>query len=125
VRNKIKMFAQKKVTLPPGRHKIIILDEADRYSISFTKDVVVQWFHQYPAVWVPTTFPHRTTHVSPVWLMLCAYCLATLLSGVASEIHAHFQLYKTISPWASPAFSASKRYSAKSALLPLNTAHTA
>ena len=30
VRNKIKMFAQKKVTLPPGRHKIIILDEADR-----------------------------------------------------------------------------------------------
>jgi hypothetical protein len=30
VRNKIKQFAQKKVTLPPGRHKIIILDEADR-----------------------------------------------------------------------------------------------
>jgi len=29
VRNKIKTFAQKKVTLPPGRHKIIILDEAD------------------------------------------------------------------------------------------------
>lgn len=30
VRNKIKMFAQKKVTLPAGRHKIVILDEADR-----------------------------------------------------------------------------------------------
>lgn len=30
VRNRIKMFAQKKVTLPPGRHKIILLDEADR-----------------------------------------------------------------------------------------------
>lgn len=29
VRNKIKAFAQTKVTLPPGRHKIIILDEAD------------------------------------------------------------------------------------------------
>mmetsp|Transcript_12052 Transcript_12052/g.23212 ORF Transcript_12052/g.23212 Transcript_12052/m.23212 type:complete len:323 (-) Transcript_12052:149-1117(-) len=29
VRNKIKMFAQKKVTLPRGMHKIIILDEAD------------------------------------------------------------------------------------------------
>jgi replication factor C subunit 2/4 len=29
VRSKIKMFAQKKVTLPPGRHKLIILDEAD------------------------------------------------------------------------------------------------
>lgn len=29
VRNKIKMFAHQKVTLPPGRHKIIILDEAD------------------------------------------------------------------------------------------------
>lgn len=29
VRNKIKMFAQSKVTLPPGRHKIVILDEAD------------------------------------------------------------------------------------------------
>ena len=30
VRNKIKMFANQKVTLPRGRHKIIILDEADR-----------------------------------------------------------------------------------------------
>jgi replication factor C subunit 2/4 len=29
VRNKIKMFAQTKVTLPAGRHKIVILDEAD------------------------------------------------------------------------------------------------
>jgi len=29
VRNKIKMFAQKKLTLPPSRHKIVILDEAD------------------------------------------------------------------------------------------------
>jgi replication factor C subunit 2/4 len=29
VRNKIKMFAQKKVNLLPGKHKIIILDEAD------------------------------------------------------------------------------------------------
>lgn len=29
VRNKIKMFAQTKVSLPKGRHKIIILDEAD------------------------------------------------------------------------------------------------
>lgn len=29
VRHRIKMFAQKKVTLPPGRHKIVILDEAD------------------------------------------------------------------------------------------------
>eukprot|EP00906_Rhabdomonas_costata_P036261 RCo050911 len=29
VRQKIKMFAQKKVHLPPGRHKIVILDEAD------------------------------------------------------------------------------------------------
>ncbi|KAL0484318.1 replication factor C subunit [Acrasis kona] len=32
VRNKIKMFAQKKVTLPANRHKIIILDEADSMS---------------------------------------------------------------------------------------------
>jgi replication factor C subunit 2/4 len=30
VRNQIKMFAQKRVSLPPGRHKIIILDEADK-----------------------------------------------------------------------------------------------
>ena len=29
VRQRIKMFAQKKVNLPPGRHKVIILDEAD------------------------------------------------------------------------------------------------
>ncbi|KAK8802116.1 hypothetical protein WA158_006511 [Blastocystis sp. Blastoise] len=29
IREKVKLFAQKKVTLPEGRHKIIILDEAD------------------------------------------------------------------------------------------------
>jgi replication factor C subunit 2/4 len=29
VRQTIKTFAQKKVTLPPGKHKIVILDEAD------------------------------------------------------------------------------------------------
>eukprot|EP01101_Sappina_pedata_P002955 TRINITY_DN13164_c0_g1_i1.p1 TRINITY_DN13164_c0_g1~~TRINITY_DN13164_c0_g1_i1.p1 ORF type:complete len:354 (+),score=96.99 TRINITY_DN13164_c0_g1_i1:76-1062(+) len=29
IRNRIKMFAQKKVSLPPGRHKIVLLDEAD------------------------------------------------------------------------------------------------
>jgi replication factor C subunit 2/4 len=29
VRNRIKTFAQKKVTLPRGRHKLVILDEAD------------------------------------------------------------------------------------------------
>lgn len=29
VRNRVKMFAQKRLTLPPGAHKIIILDEAD------------------------------------------------------------------------------------------------
>lgn len=29
VRNKIKAFAQKKVSLEPGRHKMIVLDEAD------------------------------------------------------------------------------------------------
>lgn len=29
VRNQIKSFASKKVVLPPGRHKLIILDEAD------------------------------------------------------------------------------------------------
>ena len=29
VRNKVRQFAEKKVNLPPGQHKIIILDEAD------------------------------------------------------------------------------------------------
>lgn len=29
VREKIKMFAQKKVSLPEGFHKIVLLDEAD------------------------------------------------------------------------------------------------
>ena len=33
VRNRIKGFAQKKVTLPPGRHKLVILDEADRWEL--------------------------------------------------------------------------------------------
>lgn len=34
VRSKIKMFAQKKVNLAPGQHKIIILDEADSMTAS-------------------------------------------------------------------------------------------
>lgn len=34
VRNTIKSFAMNKVTLPPGRHKIIILDEADSMTTS-------------------------------------------------------------------------------------------
>jgi replication factor C subunit 2/4 len=33
VRQSIKMFAQKKVSLPAGRHKIVILDEADSMTI--------------------------------------------------------------------------------------------
>ena len=41
VRNKIKMFAQKKVTLPPGRHKIILLDEAD--SMTSGGDEIASW----------------------------------------------------------------------------------
>ena len=36
VRNRIKGFAQKKVTLPPGRHKLVILDEADRWASTLT-----------------------------------------------------------------------------------------
>ena len=42
VRGKIKAFAQKKVTLPPGRHKIVILDEADRYGSDAFKNVPSQ-----------------------------------------------------------------------------------
>lgn len=34
VRNKIKSFAKRKVVLPPGRHKIIVLDEADSMTAS-------------------------------------------------------------------------------------------
>lgn len=42
VRNKVKMFAQQKVTLPPGRHKIIILDEVDRFVIKLEfKSVII------------------------------------------------------------------------------------
>lgn len=38
VRETIKGFAQKKVTLPQGRHKIIILDEADSMTKSIYQD---------------------------------------------------------------------------------------
>lgn len=44
VRNKIKMFAQKKVTLPPGRHKVVILDEADRFVSTFLTLLTGQFF---------------------------------------------------------------------------------
>ena len=41
VRNKIKMFAHSKVTLPPGRHKIVILDEADRCSSPYPENTLL------------------------------------------------------------------------------------
>jgi DNA polymerase III delta prime subunit len=44
VRNRIKGFAQKKVTLPAGRQKIIILDEADRYGV--LNEVMVRYMQQ-------------------------------------------------------------------------------
>lgn len=51
MRNKIKMFAQQKVTLPKGRHKIIILDEADRYIVFFSRpQQLCEMFPIYPAV---------------------------------------------------------------------------
>ena len=40
VRNRIKGFAQKKVTLPPGRHKLVILDEADRYTVQSSRSTL-------------------------------------------------------------------------------------
>ncbi len=46
VRNKIKMFAQKKVTLPPGRHKVVILDEADRCATGHTAEFLFASHHQ-------------------------------------------------------------------------------
>ena len=39
VRTKIKGFAQNKVSLPPGRHKIIILDEADSMTSSAQQEI--------------------------------------------------------------------------------------
>jgi len=43
VRNRIKMFAQKKVTLPPGRHKIVILDEADSMTAGAQQALRERW----------------------------------------------------------------------------------
>ena len=39
VRGRIKMFAQQRVNLPTGRHKMIILDEADRCAL-FSRSVL-------------------------------------------------------------------------------------
>ncbi|KAH0625694.1 hypothetical protein JD844_033892 [Phrynosoma platyrhinos] len=50
VRNKIKMFAQQKVTLPKGWHKIIILDEADSMT-----DVAQQALRQTMKIYSKTT----------------------------------------------------------------------
>ena len=44
VRNKIKMFAQKKVTLEKGKHKIIILDEADSMTDGAQQVWNQKWF---------------------------------------------------------------------------------
>jgi len=49
------MFAQKKVTLPPGRHKTGLLDEADRYSLPYSKHVegfqIVNFVVQLTRMW--------------------------------------------------------------------------
>lgn len=41
VRDKIKSFAKEKVALPPGRHKIVILDEVD--AMTETAQQVHKW----------------------------------------------------------------------------------
>ncbi len=48
---RIKSFAQKKVTLPPGRHKVIILDEAD----SMTEGAQQVWVAHSPPLTRPPT----------------------------------------------------------------------
>lgn len=53
VRNKIKMFAQQKVTLPKGRHKIIILDEADRYVVFSWPQLLCEMCHISPVCRAP------------------------------------------------------------------------
>ena len=49
VRNKIKMFAQQKCTLPQGKHKIIILDEADSMTEGAQQVRIIAWVssHHY------------------------------------------------------------------------------
>ena len=56
VRNKIKMFAQKKVTLPPGRHKIVILDEADRYDTDVPMELLCKYMPLMSRVLVSLSF---------------------------------------------------------------------
>lgn len=53
VRNKIKSFAQRKVTLPAGRHKIIILDEADSY-VPFVPSPRTAWADEKDDGWSST-----------------------------------------------------------------------
>lgn len=75
VRNKIKMFAQKKVTLPPGRHKVVILDEADRCAGVGVWGFACKspWLH---AVFdVPCHIPCYHVHMGPyhAFMYLCGF----------------------------------------------------
>jgi len=66
VRNKIKMFAQKKVTLPPGRHKIILLDEADSMTSAHSRRCEGPWSCIPPPLdsRLPATHPKRLLNPS-------------------------------------------------------------
>lgn len=62
MRNKIKMFAQKKATLPPGRHKIVILDEADRWASSLK---TADFFLPLLSTFVVACLAMKTSHILP------------------------------------------------------------
>lgn len=64
VRNKIKMFAQKKVTLSPGQHKIVILDEADRWVVV---DIVT--FDLCPSCVFMLLHWHTRTYIYCAWAL--------------------------------------------------------
>ena len=66
VRNKIKMFAQTKVTLPPGRHKMVILDEADRWVLPlYTKVDALEGCRGTLNTCLVASAHHTHTHVLP------------------------------------------------------------
>ena len=90
VRNKIKMFAQQKVTLPKGRHKIIILDEADRYVYCRPLEYFILFISSSLKTRIKSEFLHPVITILRLTLPAFPSCqclsLAVLLLTVSRKI---------------------------------------
>ena len=93
VRNTIKMFAQQKVTLPKGRHKIIILDEADRYGLEMVSPSGPGWPHSHFQSSIPEEAGMMGPSCPQTWHQPPSYTCLSMTDGAQQALRRTMEIY--------------------------------